>query len=228
MIIIKTGGELRDIFGKILLVVDKEIKWEGIFLIYNNILALPGPLRTLIFDFDRKKLSSQVVDVSFDPEKAEKMGVEPLLENIFNMALYAFGKWGQIKGLKVEKNFGQLNQLMNEILAEIDIEGEVSEDAIRFFQEGKQITYEELIQASLDKIQPKEKEENDVEEEYEIGLWHDLEWKSSEEEFVRKNFQGKKKERNAWDTTSILFRIDARLQGKNFYGGFSSGAGISY
>ena len=92
---------------------------------------------------------------------------QPKVWDVINMILYSFGKWGAIKGLRVEKNHEQLNRLFSSVLREINIEPEYNWEHFQFYQDGIRVTYEDVVQAALeseDKLPEEESEE-------EAGLW---------------------------------------------------------
>ncbi len=224
MILLKANSEIKTVFFKMIKTMGENVKWTEIFVINNNDIILAGNGRSLFFNFDNRRAFSNIVELPIKEDRVEQIIQNPLLENTLNMILYAFGKWGGIKGLKVEMNYDQLNKLINNILDEIDIESSLTKDNFRFYKDGVQITYEEVIQAILDKSKPEDEEdseketeesnnENNVDEiekkqkdknnEYEMGLWHNMRWTAG-------NFSFVKEELAEYD--SVKFRI-----GKNFY-----------
>lgn len=205
MILLKANEELKSTFQKIIKTIDKEINWDETFFITNSQLILPGNRRSLLFDFDKQRAISTVLDLPL--ENIQKLPIKEnhLLENSLNMTLYAFGKWGEIKGMKVEKDFDRLNVLINGILAQIDINAGLTRESFRFYEGGIEITYEEVVQKIIDDSPIVEEEEyqNEEETEYEIGLWHKIIWKSG-------NFRFEKSQLNQKD--KLKYRL-----GNNFY-----------
>lgn len=203
MIILKTNQELKEVFQKIVTAIDKKVKWTETFVINNNNLILPGEIRSVVFEFDRQKVSGTVIDLNIEGIKEEQILENPLLENTLNMTLYAFGKWGEIKGLKVEKDYERLNTLINSILAQVDINAGLTQESFRFYEGGVQITYEEVIQKILDRASVVEKEEEQQDEELKIGLWHNIVWESGNFTFEKSVLTQSEK---------MKYRL-----GKNFY-----------
>lgn len=210
MIILKANLELKTVFHKMINTMGENVKWTELFVINNNDIILAGKGRSLFFNFDNKRKNSVLTELPIEESKAELIIQNPLLENTLNMILYAFGKWGGIKGLKVEQGYDQLNRLINSIFAEIDIEAALTTDNFRFYKSGLQVTYEEVIQMILDKTKPvveDEGEENndsenavepednkeDIYSEYEIGLWHNMFWTSGKFSFVNEEFSAEDK-----------------------------------
>lgn len=200
MILLKANDKLKVIFHKIIKTMGENVQWTEIFIINNNDLILLGTLRSLFFNFDTKRAYSNIMDVAVDENAIQPMSDQEMLENTLNMTLYTFGKWGNIKGLKVEKDYDQLDRLLQFILKEIEVEASLTRDNLRFFKSGIQITYEEVIQMILDDRKPpeeesekeseKEQSDNDAikeeeKDEYSLGLWHKMVWKTQKLSFVK-------------------------------------------
>ena len=105
-------------------------------------------------------------------------------EDILNMVLYAFGKWGNIKGLRVDKDYVQLNRLFAQILGEFQVESQYGPEHFRFYKNKIRLTYEDVIEAVLSD----EPEEVLLPEEEEPqGLWHKLVWKKAASSFLMRD-----------------------------------------
>lgn len=173
MIILRASAELKLTFEKLIQTMKVPVKWNGLFVVVDNYIVLQGKLRSFIFHFDSRKATDTLIDLEVDETKALDAAGNIYLQNVINMILYTFGKWGTIKGLKVEKNYAQLNQLFSNILKEIGIEPAYTQEHFRFYKDGIRITYEDVIQAA---IEAQEKEPESQEEKAQ-GLWHSLVWK---------------------------------------------------
>lgn len=214
MILLRANHEIKTVFLKMINTMGGDVKWTGIFVINNNDIILAGEDRSLFFNFDNKRSFSNMVDLPINEDKVKQFAQNALLVNALNMILYAFGKWGGIKGLKVEMDYDQLNRLINNILEEIDIESNLTKDNFRFYKDGVQMAYEEVIQAILDKsnaedegdIEKEDREKEDREKEseqkddneeelvkkqeeennkYDLGLWHNICWIAGNFTFVK-------------------------------------------
>lgn len=193
MIILKANSELKKIFHKMINTMGENITWTDVFVINNNDIILAGENRSFLFNFDNRKAGSVLVELPVEMDKAVLILKNTLLEDTLNMILYAFGKWGQIKGLKVETDYARINELIRNILDEINIEAALTRDNFRFYQNGIQITYEEVIQMILDRVKPVSEEaapeENEeMPNEYKIGLWHKMQWVSDSFSFIKAEF----------------------------------------
>lgn len=181
MIVLRANQELKLTFDKLIETMKVPVKWNGIFAVVDNYIILQGEVRSLFFHFDSKKVVTNIIDIPIVEEDVEETGQCVQVRNVINMILYVFGKWGTINGLKVEKNYAQLNQLFSQILSELQVEPEYNQDYFRFYRNGIRVTYEDVIQYAL------EYREETVEETLEEteGLWHKLVWKKEQLEFSR-------------------------------------------
>ena len=203
MILLKASLEIKSVFLKMIKTMGENVNWTEIFVITNNDIILAGKGRSLFFNFDNRRAFSNIVELSIEEDKIEPITQNGLLANTLNMILYAFGKWGGIKGLKVDMNYEQLNKLLNKILEEIDIEASLTKDNFRFYKNGVQMTYEDVIQAIIDKSKPEdeqaseeEPEENEIEDKkVDIGLWHNMRWTAGRFSFAKEELTAADREK---------------------------------
>lgn len=199
MIVLRADSELKMTFERLIGTMHANVNWTGLFVAIDNYLILQGEVRSLFFHFDSRKVVENIVDLPIKEDEIKDTD-EAAVRDVINMILYAFGKWGTIQGLRVEKNTEQLNALFGQVLAGIYIEPEYTTQYFRFYHAGKRITYEDVIQAALEAEESVQKEEETDEEQ---GLWHKVEWKMAHAVFERMEL-------------SALDRAKGRL-GNNFY-----------
>ncbi|MCM1175853.1 MAG: hypothetical protein NC341_12490 [Blautia sp.] len=125
------------------------VSWTEVLVISNNSLILAGDVRSLIFNFDNKKSYTNIIEIPEEGIRLQSMPADYILNNVMNMALYAFGKWGVINGLKVDRDYASLNALFADALHPVGIEPEFTKEHFHFFKNGMQITYEDTILAIL-------------------------------------------------------------------------------
>ena len=202
MILLRADRELNDIFSRLMVTMKVEIEWDGIFAIIDDYLILQGRVRSLFFNFENKKVLTNIIDIPVKEEFVIKTEDNSILKNVLNMILYVFGKWGAIEGLKVEKNYAQLDDLFTSILSEMHIKPDYNEKNYRFYKDGIRLTYEDVIQAAIE-AKKEEKKAEEPEEEERLGLWHKICWKKKKA-FFRK------------EETEASERAGDRL-GNNFY-----------
>ena len=199
MIVLKADSELKMTFERLIKTMHANVNWTGLFVALDNYLILQGEVRSLFFHFDSRKVAENIVDLPIKEDEIKDTD-EAAVRDVINMILYAFGKWGTIQGLRVEKNTEQLNTLFGHVLAGIYIEPEYTTQYFRFYHAGKRITYEDVIQAALEAKEAVQKEEEADEEQ---GLWHKVEWKMAHTVFERTEL-------------SLSERAKGRI-GNNFY-----------
>ena len=116
LILLKANDELKKVFLSLIKTVKMNIVWNHIFVITNNTLILPGEVRSLFFDYDNKRIYTNLIELTIKENQVTDIVNDKLLVNTLNMTLYVFGKWGEIKGIKVEEDYAKLNRLFQNIL----------------------------------------------------------------------------------------------------------------
>lgn len=198
MILLRANAELQQTFEKLIHMIKVPVKWNGIFAVVDNYVILQGEVRSLFFHFDSKNVTTNIIEI---PEQIQIEGVGENLrvQNALNMILYVFGKWGTIRGIRVEKNYEELNNMFTGIMQEYEVEPEYTPEDMRFYKNGIHITYEDVIQMAMEYHDENELNA-DTEEQ---GLWRKIIWKKEKMQF------------KSVDTT-IEERRAGRL-GNNFY-----------
>ena len=200
MIVLKSDNELKLTFQKLIKMMGVPVEWNGLFFVIGDYLILQGKVRSLFFNFDTKLVVTNIIDLQAKEEEIVPVTDYPQVKDILNMVLYAFGKWGHIKGLKVDKDFKKLNLLFTQILSTFSVEAQYDYEHFRFYRGKIRITYEDVIEAALEE---NEKEEPQEEVDETQGLWHKLLWKKAAYGFLMKE-------------TTIAERRKDRI-GDNFY-----------
>ena len=200
MILLKANQELKLTFEKLIETMKAPVKWTGIFAVTDDYMILLGQVRSLFFHFDSRRVHTNIIEITVKEDEVWEILNNTRVRNSINMILYAFGKWGTIGGLRVDKDYAQLNRLFRNIMGEIGIRIEYTKEHFRFYKDGIRITYEDVIQAALE--EPKEVVIEEKEPESR-GLWHKLIWKKTAVTFSRVE-------------TTWMERIKSRI-GNNFY-----------
>ena len=189
MILLKANEELKSVFGRMIKTMGVNVTWTGKFVVLNNFLILSGNVRSLIFNFDNRKVNTNVIELPDRDEDAEPVEGNDILTNVLNMTLYAFGKWGAIKGLKVDQDYNQLNNLFQAVLKDIKIKPGFRDDYFRFYKNEIQMTYEEVVEAAVEEGKRKAQEIKEEEEarqaEEGLGLWHKICWGVERRQFEK-------------------------------------------
>ena len=192
MIVLNATPELKLTFEKLIQTMEAQVSWNGLFVVIDNTLILQGDVRSLFFHFDSRKVVTNIIDLDIQVQQITPIENNDYVKNVINMLLYAFGKWGNIKGLTVEKDYAQLSKLFGNILSEMDIEPEYNKEHFWFYQKGVRILYEDVVECA---ISYKEKDP-EVPEEESKGLWHKLIWKQAFAEFPVYETSAKERNRN--------------------------------
>ncbi|MCM1049030.1 MAG: hypothetical protein NC433_11475 [Clostridiales bacterium] len=145
MILLKANPKLKNVFSKLIRTMNVTVTWTDVFVIVNNNLILAGDVRSLIFSFDNKKIYTNILEIPIGSKNIDDMPNDSMLENVINMSLYAFGKWGSIGALRVDKDYKALNALFESVLRPAGIEPVFNSENFRFYKGGIQITYEDAI-----------------------------------------------------------------------------------
>ncbi len=149
MLVIHANQKQEEVFNKLIQEIDAQIVWNGRFVIMGDRLVLEGFVRSLFFHFDIQKAEVRFVELPTDDEKELEISAHPELEDLITMAVYAFEKWGAFKGLRVEQEFSQLQQVFAEILSVYNLELAFSDEKMEFYRDGICITYEDVVETVL-------------------------------------------------------------------------------
>ncbi len=197
MVWLKADTGLENTYRKLIHTSKADVDWHGSILIKNNTIILPGSTSSLVFDFELKRVYPDIIDIPAIPGDIFEISGRKLMVNIFNILLYVFGKWGAIKGIKVDHSYEKINMLFKQILKDVKAETYYSENGIRFASNGKSVVFEDIIMSAIYKIEAEEKaaEEGIIEgageEGIPQGLWHDVKWKQIITTFDRKPLDSK-------------------------------------
>ena len=182
MILLKANEELKSVFGRMIKTMGVNVSWNERFVVLNNFLILSGSVRSLVFNFDNRKVNTNIIELPDSDEGAEAVENNEILTNVLNMTLYAFGKWGTIKGLKVDQDYNQLNSLFQAILKDIRIKPGYRD--------------EEVVEAAVEEGKRKAQEAREEEQQPEegLGLWHKICWQPEQCQFAQSELSAYEKQ----------------------------------
>ena len=112
MILLRANTELHQTFERLIEAMKVPVKWDGIFVVIDNYMILQGEVRSLFFHFDTRNVATNIIDIPVKEDEIGEVGTNMRVQN-------AFGKWGTIKGVRVDKSFEQLNTLFTDIMKEM-------------------------------------------------------------------------------------------------------------
>ena len=150
MLALQANEEQEQTFQKLIQTMGEQVVWNGRFIVRDDELILEGTVRSLIFQFETKQVTTNLVDLPVKEEQVLDISRHPTIKDLINMVLYAFGKWGMLRGLHVQQDYPQLNQLFAKILNTFYIEPSFRKENFRFYKVGMRITYEEVLQTVLE------------------------------------------------------------------------------
>ena len=182
MIVLKSTAELHLVFNKLIKTLSVPVEWNGNFVISGNFLILPGKERSVIFNYDTRRVTTNLSDDKLSRKVPEPIREGSGLINIFNLVLYAFGKWGALKGITVEKDYKKINTLFGAVFGAYGVSADYTEQHCFWYKDGTRITYEDVIQLAIESEHRQSEPEEDIEEE--TGLWHSTTWKLDDQSFI--------------------------------------------
>ncbi len=201
MIVLKSTAELHLVFNKLIKTLSVPVEWNGNFVISGNFLILPGKERSVIFNYDTRRVTTNLSDDKLSRKIPEPISEGSGLINIFNLVLYAFGKWGALKGITVEKDYKKINTLCGAVFGAYGVSADYTEQHCFWYKDGTRISYEDVIQLAIESEHRQPEPEEDIEEE--TGLWHSTTWKIDNRSFT-------------FEKLSMAQRRKGRI-GHNFY-----------
>lgn len=223
MVWLKADTGLANTYRKLIHTSRADVDWNGSILIKNNTIILPGSSSSLVFDFESKRVYPDIIDIPAMPGDIFEINGRKLMVNIFNILLYVFGKWGAVKGIKVDHSYDKINILFKQILKDIGAETYYSENGIRFASNGKSVVFEDIIMSAIYKIEAEEKaaEEGIIEgageESGPQGLWHDMKWKQIITVFDRKPLDSKVSNSNRLGSNFYMIPYKCPDCGRNIH-----------
>ena len=125
MIILKTNSEMKVTFERLIKTMKEPVEWSGQFVVVGDYLILHGRVRSLFFNFESRKVLTNIIDIPVNEEDVVIIQDHVKVQNVLNLVLYAFGKWGLIRGIKVDQDYAELNTLFESVLRELDIEQDI-------------------------------------------------------------------------------------------------------
>ncbi len=184
MIILKTNVEMKSTFERLIKTMKEPVEWDGKFVAVGDYLILHGRLRSLFFNFENKRVFTNIIEIPLDESSVVEIGDNAKARNVLNLVLYAFGKWGLIRGVKVDQDFAQLNALFAGVLREFAVEPGYTLENFRFYKQGIRIAYEDVVQFALEATEDSV-EGSLPEDENGAVLWHKLVWKQQKKSFSK-------------------------------------------
>lgn len=149
MLVLNANQEQIKVFNRLIQEMDVQVVWKGQFVIMGDRLILEGFIRSLIFHFDIQQTEVRLTEMLGDEGEELEISDYRGIEDLITMAVYAFEKWGTLKGVRVEQKIESLHQIFGDILRIYQIEVEFTKDRMQFLKAGMPVTYEDVVETVL-------------------------------------------------------------------------------
>ncbi len=149
MLVLNANQEQIKVFNRLIQEMDVQVVWKGQFVIMGDRLILEGFIRSLIFHFDIQQTEVRLTEMLGDEGEELEISDYRGIEDLITMAVYAFEKWGTLKGVRVEQEIESLHQIFGDILRIYQIEVEFTKDRMQFLKAGMPVTYEDVVETVL-------------------------------------------------------------------------------
>ena len=84
MILLKANAELKQTFERLIQTMGVPVEWNEIFVVLNNFLILPGEVRSLIFNFDNRKVNTNVIEIPIAEKAVQPVGKNVIANNVLD------------------------------------------------------------------------------------------------------------------------------------------------
>jgi len=149
MLVLNANQEQKQVFNDLIREIDAQVVWNGRFIIMGDRLVLEGFVRSLFFHLDIHQAEVKLIDLQAEDEEELEVSEHPGLEDLITMVVYVLEKWGILKGIHVEQDVPQLEQLFGEILGMYQLDMVFTSENIEIHRSGLRITYEDAAEAVI-------------------------------------------------------------------------------
>ena len=84
MILLKANNELRNVFARMIATMGAKVEWKGNFVVLNHFLILSGRVRSLVLNFENRKVGTNVIELPDREEDMEQVEGNEILANVLN------------------------------------------------------------------------------------------------------------------------------------------------
>ena len=85
MIILNTNLELKMTFERLIKTMKEPVEWNGRFIVIGDYLILQGKLRSLFFQFESRKVLTNLIDIPVKEEEVIEIGTHTKVQNVLNL-----------------------------------------------------------------------------------------------------------------------------------------------
>lgn len=195
MIVLKSDPELKTTFERLIQTMKEPVEWNGQFVVIGDFLILHGRVRSLFFNFETGNVFTNLKEIPVKEEEIADAASYTKVQDVLHLTLYAFGKWGRIRGLRVEHDFQKLNALFRGVLGVFGIEADYTVEKFRFYKNGMRMSYEDVVQCAME-AEEAVLEEAQAETETPAGLWHKLVWQKHADAIAKQEISFEERQKN--------------------------------
>ena len=74
MILLRANHELEEVFKRLIQTMKINVIWTGLFAVVDNYLILQGEVRSLFFDFENRRVVTNIIDIPVNAERYFRNG----------------------------------------------------------------------------------------------------------------------------------------------------------
>ena len=116
MIVLDADSSQKKVFHKLMQAMGGMVIWGGHFFVDDDTLILDGAIRSLSLSFDNKKVEVNLMDLPDIENGVVRISEFLQLPELFSMAVYAFGAWGKLRGVRTLQEIEKINELFANVL----------------------------------------------------------------------------------------------------------------
>lgn len=116
----------------------------------DDTLILDGAIRSLSLSFDNKKVEVNLMDLPDIENGVVRISEFLQLSELFSMAVYAFGAWGKLRGVRTLQEIEKINELFTNVLKPYRIAPDFGGEGFLFYKDKVRITYEEAVREAIE------------------------------------------------------------------------------
>lgn len=150
MIVLDADSSQKKVFHKLIQAMGGQVIWGGHFIVDGDTLTLDGAIRSLSLFFDRKTAELKLISLPDMENGVARAPEYPQLSDLLFMAIYVFGAWGKLRGVRAIQEIEKINGLFADTLRPYHIESDFGVENFLLYKDGGRVTYERAAQAIIE------------------------------------------------------------------------------
>lgn len=150
MIVLDADSSQKKVFHKLMQAMGGMVIWGGHFFVDDDTLILDGAIRSLSLSFDNKNVEINLMDLPDIENGVVRISEFQQLPELFSMAVYAFGAWGRLRGVRTLQEIEKINGLFVNVLKPYRIDPDFDGESFLFYKDKVRITYEEAVREAIE------------------------------------------------------------------------------